>query len=206
MASQPAPDAVISHWSTLVENFQASPLAFYDAVEAALKRREIPATENSRVDYKEGGLLSAKREYLHVVREKLVFDICGAPFGTGFFFSWWFADGKPQLHPALKLLALIGMVAIAVQVGLGQGRIAGILSIWPNRPFIAPVVLLAHGDALGLDRGKFAKCLDRGTAAKVIADLAEGQRLGVTGTPALFFGTVEKNGDVLSLGEPATLR
>jgi hypothetical protein len=71
--AQTPPEMVLSHWSTLVENFQTSPLSFYDAVEAALKRREIPQTENSRVDYKEAGLLSAKREYLHVKREKLVF-------------------------------------------------------------------------------------------------------------------------------------
>jgi hypothetical protein len=32
-------------------------------------------------------LLSTNREYLRLTRERLVFDICAAPFGTGFFFS-----------------------------------------------------------------------------------------------------------------------
>ena len=34
------------------------------------------------------GLLSAKRQYLRLRRERLAFDICAAPFGTGYFFSF----------------------------------------------------------------------------------------------------------------------
>lgn len=142
MASAASPDSVISHWSTLIENLQASPLQFYQAVEAALQRRQIPETKNDRVDYKEAGLLSAKREYLHVGREKLVFDICGAPFGTGFFVSWWLAEAKPNLNPLLKILALLVMLGIAGgtlnQFGLFWGTVAicvvvpGVLAIINN--------------------------------------------------------------------------
>ena len=69
MASNASLDNVISHWCTLIENFQASPLQFSQSVEAALERRQAPQTKNDRVDYKESGVLSAKREYLHVTRE-----------------------------------------------------------------------------------------------------------------------------------------
>jgi hypothetical protein len=121
------PDAVVSHWSTLIENFQASPLPFYQAVEAALNRREVPATENSRVDYREGGLLSANREYLHVTREQLLFDICGAPFGTGFFVSWWLSEDQLRLNPLVKALAVMVMFGVTafmlVQVGMIWGMI-----------------------------------------------------------------------------------
>lgn len=77
-----------AYWSTLVEGFQASPQECYAAIEEAIQRREIPGVRTSRVVFKEGGFLSAKRIYLRVSRKRLGFDICAAPFGTGFFFSW----------------------------------------------------------------------------------------------------------------------
>lgn len=100
MATTASETGVISHWYKLFENFQASPMEFYAAVEAALRPRQIPDASTSRVDWKEGGLFSAQREYLRVTRGRLVFDICGAPFGTGFFFSWWLA----KLPPSYALL------------------------------------------------------------------------------------------------------
>ena len=112
MASQAPLDSVVSHWSTLIENFQVSPLAFYDAVEEALKRRNIPTTKSERVDYREAGVLSSNREYLHVRREKLIFDICGAPFGTGFFVSWWLAEPRLGLHPAARGILLLVMLGV----------------------------------------------------------------------------------------------
>lgn len=112
MPSQAAPDAVLSHWSTLIENFNTSSLGFYQAVEAALARREVPKAEHSRVEYKEAGLLSAKREYLRIRREKLVFDICAAPFGTGFFISWWLVDDVPQLTLLMRILVALGMLLL----------------------------------------------------------------------------------------------
>jgi uncharacterized YccA/Bax inhibitor family protein len=58
------------------------------------------------VDWKEGGLLSARREYLRVKRGKLSFDVCAAPFGTGFFFSSWLIE-LPAKYGVLILLAVI---------------------------------------------------------------------------------------------------
>ena len=112
MASNASLDGVLSHWCTLIENLQASPLQFYQSVEAALQRRQVPQTKNDRVDYKESGVLSAKREYLHVTREKLVFDVCGAPFGTGFFVSWWLVEEKPNLNPLLKILTVVVILGL----------------------------------------------------------------------------------------------
>jgi len=126
-------DTVVSHWSTLIENFQASPMAFYQAVEAALARRQVPETKNSRVDYREAGMLSANREYLHVTRETFNFDVCGAPFGTGFFVSWWLTEEVPTLNPILKALSLVGMLGVALwmlaQLGLTLGAIVLIVIV-----------------------------------------------------------------------------
>lgn len=127
-------DSVVSHWSTLIEGFQASPLAFYQSVEAALARREVPQTQNSRVDHKEAGLLSANREYLRFKREKLIFDICAAPFGTAFFVSWWLVDEEPKLNPLLKALALVGQLTLFLlllnQFGMVMGSFVAVALVF----------------------------------------------------------------------------
>jgi hypothetical protein len=109
---------VISHWHHPIENFQTSPLEFYAAVEQALQPRQIPDISTSRVDWKEGGLLSARREYLRVQRGKLAFDVCAAPFGTGFFFSSWLTNLPPAhglLYAILILLAGFFVLGVFVQ-------------------------------------------------------------------------------------------
>ena len=80
---------VLSNWSTLIENLTESPLQFYERVEGAITQRQVPNIKVSRTDLKEGHLFSAKRQYLTVNRKRYLFDVCGAPFGSGFFVSWW---------------------------------------------------------------------------------------------------------------------
>lgn len=83
----PRKPVVVSNWHKLYERFSTSSLEFYAAVEDAIKQREIPELKFSRVMWKESGVLSAKRQYLRIARGRLHWDICAAPFGTGFFFS-----------------------------------------------------------------------------------------------------------------------
>lgn len=114
MAHQASPESVLSHWSKLLEGLQASPQEFYASVEEAVKARQIPGAELSRVDWHEGGILSARREYLRVMRGRYMFDICGAPFGNGFFVSSWLAEAQSPFGPlALAALILYGLVGIA---------------------------------------------------------------------------------------------
>lgn len=81
---------VISHWSTLIEDFNASPQQFYAAVNKSLEKRKMPNARIDLITFKESHLLSAKREYLRIsCKNDFYFAICGAPFGTGFFISWW---------------------------------------------------------------------------------------------------------------------
>jgi hypothetical protein len=74
---------VLAHWGTLIEGFQTSSLEFYASVESALQKRDVPEINLSRVNYKESGVLSAKREYLRVSRRHLLFDICALRSGQG---------------------------------------------------------------------------------------------------------------------------
>jgi hypothetical protein len=82
---------------------QFSTQEFYSLVEKAVKDRQIPDVSVSRVNFHQAGILSAKREYLRVARKNQTFDICAAPFGTGFFVSYWlgvqekFADKIPMI-------------------------------------------------------------------------------------------------------------
>lgn len=78
---------VQEHWYVPLLDFRISTQEFYEAVEAELKERKVPDLEISKITFSEGGLLSAHREYLRLRRERLVFDICSAPFGTSWFFS-----------------------------------------------------------------------------------------------------------------------
>ena len=77
---------VMEHWYSLVPGFNTSTKDFYAAVEAELKACQVPGLDIACVDFAEGGVLSAKRQYLRMTRERLVFDICAAPFGTAYFF------------------------------------------------------------------------------------------------------------------------
>jgi len=54
--------------------------------------------------------------------------------------------------------------------------------------------LSLHAQALGLEMPRFQKCLDGGKyATKVRKDLADGQKAGMTGTPAFFLGVTVPN-------------
>ena len=78
---------LVSQWMHTFEGLSQSPQEFYDAVESAVRKRNSPNVKFSRSLHKEGGLFSAAREYLRVERGDLFFEICGAPFGDGFFVS-----------------------------------------------------------------------------------------------------------------------
>src|SRR5580658_8927224 len=104
---------IIDHWYSLVPGFNTSAKEFYEAVEKELKAREVPGLDISRVDFAEGGIMSIKREYLRMTRERLVFDICAAPFGTAFFFSCRFVEIPAAIQFWQLLVVSVGAVIIA---------------------------------------------------------------------------------------------
>jgi hypothetical protein len=100
---------VEGHWHSLIEGFSTSSLDFYELVKAGIARRDIPDLKISQVEWNQGGLGAGKRVYLRVSREGLNFDICAAPFGTGYFFSWWLAKiSRVLLDVLFIVLCLIG--------------------------------------------------------------------------------------------------
>jgi hypothetical protein len=97
---------ILAHWHLLLDDFATSPKEFYAAVEQALSDRQVPSIKTVRIDTSEGGLFSAKREYLRVIKDDLTFDICAAPYGTSFFFSSWLVT-KPGCLTALPYVGVL---------------------------------------------------------------------------------------------------
>jgi len=78
---------ILGHWVAFHDNFSFSPQEFYEAITKELEARKVPGLEISHEEFAEGGLLSDKRIYLRLFRERLALYTCAAPFGAGYFFS-----------------------------------------------------------------------------------------------------------------------
>ncbi len=104
---------VFSHWFHLLEGLQESPKSFYESLDEAIKKRGLPDVRISHIDFREGGMFSAKREYLRVKRKAFIFDICAAPFGKGFFISWWLGEAYGFFRSAFMAIPLIGPFLVA---------------------------------------------------------------------------------------------
>jgi hypothetical protein len=139
---------VLSHWYSLVPGFNTSTKEFYEAVEKELKQREVPGLEIFHVDFAEGGVLSSKREYLRMTRERLVFDVCAAPFGTSYFFSCRFAE----IPAVIKLWQLfVVLIAALITVALAfklLGFILGVVVLLAG--FVFLMCTLRNAVAMGL--------------------------------------------------------
>jgi hypothetical protein len=122
------PGEVISHWHHSVEDFNTSTLEFYNSVEEALRAKEAPSVKTDRIDWHETGLLSAKREYLRVSFGRFSFDICAAPFGKDFFFSWWLTKRQPEASLLIGCGGLLGLAVLLVILVSMVGPIFGMLA------------------------------------------------------------------------------
>lgn len=139
---------VIEHWITFADDFQLSPLEFYTAVEEELERRKVPGLDKTKIDFSEGGALSHKRVYLRMMRERLVFDVCAAPFGTRLFFSCRTAE----IPIVVQLWQLLFVLGLGVVLFWAYWRFMGFF--WGTILFVVSVAtgiyLLRNAIALGL--------------------------------------------------------
>ena len=139
---------VIEHWYALVPGFNTSGKEFYASIETELKQREVPGLDIAYVEFAEGGILSAKREYLRMTRERLVFDICAAPFGTAFFFSYRFAEIPAVIRLWQLLIVMVAAIIITGLVVKYTGLILGPLVLLLALTLL--IYLLRNAVALGL--------------------------------------------------------
>jgi len=139
---------VIEHWYSLVPSQQFSSKEFYDHIEGGIKSQMVPALDISRVDLSEGGALSDKREYLRMKRERLYFDICAAPVGVNYFFSYRFYVDPPVVRAwEIIVAALVLCVLSGVLIHLA-GVILGILIFLAVVAVIIVTMKSAVGESL----------------------------------------------------------
>jgi len=66
--------------------------------------------------------------------------------------------------------------------------------LFENQKALTPTDLTAHAQAIGLDAGKFQQCLDGGKyAAEIRKDIADANKIGITGTPTTVIGITQPN-------------
>src|SRR5262245_39559095 len=108
---KPKSDEVLNHWIGFADHFSYSSKEFYALIEQELTARKIPGLEIIHTEYSEGGLLADRRLYLRMIRERLAFETCAAPFGTSFFFSCWgvYSPAALKLWHILLMLTFLGI-------------------------------------------------------------------------------------------------
>ena len=103
------PENPESVWRYLFPDLKFSAQEFYDAIEKKLKEQEVPNALTLRVEFSEyGQILDGQRTYLRVRSGMYVFDICAAPYGTGFFASTWVGTDVTLLMRILFRIPFFG--------------------------------------------------------------------------------------------------
>lgn len=118
------PEEIRAPTYALIDNFKTSSNEFYTIIETELEARNVPGLELTRLDYREGGMLSARRDYLRMRRERLTFDLCSAPFGTSWFFSYRFCE-IPAPLPLFQFLLVLALIC-----GLAWGYVTLFGAVW----------------------------------------------------------------------------
>jgi hypothetical protein len=90
------------HWGCSFPFFQYSSNEFYELVKSIVSAHEFPGIKIERIEHKEKGLFSSKREYLRIRFEMLIYDICAMPFGKDFCVSSWFYEAESATSQILK--------------------------------------------------------------------------------------------------------
>lgn len=104
------PTSVISHWNHMADGLQLSIDQFYNQVEQFLGAQQVKDAKTERVEFAQGGIFSAKRQYLQIRRGDNVFHVCAAPFGNGFFISWWLGSIESGFGELLASIPVVGFL------------------------------------------------------------------------------------------------
>lgn len=142
---------IVQHqWIVPLENFESDVGGFYSAIEETIRERRLPPMQILRIPWREGGLLSRGRDYLRIMRERLVFDIGCGPFGSYWFYSCRGAVVPRRLTWFDILFALLTLGSFYAIYYLAFGPIVGQFVFIATFGFIYAVMIVA-GKWPGLD-------------------------------------------------------
>ncbi|RXK58575.1 hypothetical protein ESA94_18255 [Lacibacter luteus] len=99
---------VQTNWHKYLDHQPFSPQDFYSELSQEINAKDIPQLSLTRIEYPEGGIFSQNREYLRVSCRQYIFDVCAAPFSTGFFISYWMGELSDPMKDIFKNMPLIG--------------------------------------------------------------------------------------------------
>src|SRR6267154_3938206 len=111
----------LGHWIAFLDTFSYSPEEFYKALETEIESRKIPSLSMSREIFSKSRLLSNRRIYLRLFRERLALYTCASPFGTGYFFSCRtvYVPALVRLWHILAALAFFSLIGALLYTPLG---------------------------------------------------------------------------------------
>jgi hypothetical protein len=105
-----------------------TPVEFYKMVLRNLDWRKVPDLKAGTIWLHEGHVFSRERLYLQLKRERLVFEICAAPFGTGYFVSSRLFDRRRGANAFHYIFACLFLASIGIAVWYRFGWIIGVIA------------------------------------------------------------------------------
>jgi hypothetical protein len=141
---------VFTHWGTVLPGIHFLAQEFYQKVEEDIRARQWPGVELLRLHHTEAGLLSHKREYLRVIRQRQVVDICAATFGKDYFFTMREAEIQAQLTLTTVIIFLLTLFLVFTWMLSSFGFFAGGIAF--GSFLVIGVLLLFNVMRMGLTR------------------------------------------------------
>lgn len=97
-----------SQWSQLIPSFKYSTKEFYDLLHKAISDNQIDNIKLKIVSETKGGALTNSRAYYRIRWEEYDYYVCAAPFGDGFFISWWLFNKQRKREKIVSSIPVIG--------------------------------------------------------------------------------------------------
>ena len=103
----------VSHWHHYVEDFDQSPLDFYNRITEKIRENEVPNVRTQTHNYKKNtGPFSGSRTYLQVISKGYFFIIGAAPYAKGFFVSYWQLENRSEKANKIGEIPFIGPLIV----------------------------------------------------------------------------------------------
>lgn len=102
----------ISSWRHHYEGMSMSPREIYESIVEELEARDIPGLRIRKIVHREGGVFSAKREYLLVQRQEYRFNISAIPFAQGIIVSWYLDESLSLFWRIAFIFPTFGLILI----------------------------------------------------------------------------------------------